>query len=1120
MASSKQASLSEQSLQMRLDRRRGTLAEVDRGQFEKQQVECIQKAIKNEECPAKEKHVRRCIIGTWQERGNSMFWNCLGRQPLPSQVIMCWKALTVMHKMLREGHPNVLRDSYVYRKTLRDLFSVYRFQAGTYGPLVCQYLKILQSKLELHRKYPGIVGSLAFSEENPIKIPDKDINDVFTFAVECFDYQDLLLTLEESIFKTLDKGKNNSQIPTSQCRIAALVPVLKECSGMYDVLVYVMIKLHKSLPPDTLAGHRDRYFTQHKRLKLFCLETSNLQYVTNLMPIPNIPEQPEDFLIHKYEGKQRKEKPKEEPKPVQIAPQVDERDVLIEQLMREIDELREQLEYTEKMAKESENHLRMQIMRIQEELNNIERAAKQSHQENMFLKQQVEDHEKHLKEDSDAQEKAKTADEKFTKLKNMYAKLRQDHLVVLKKHTDVNQKEEAANLLVKKTEEKLKALQVEINSKDEELKSLKEDFEILEKANQSIKIDFDQSDQSSKDMIDNLSKEIESLKSSIKEAETKVKISANELEATRNLNEGQIQSLQEQLEQLSTGKITEETARKSAEDAINKLRDDNDELRATLSSELEDAKLALGDKENAYKELQETVQKLEERILDETNRLNSDLERLNLERDEEMNSRQNIEQEMSRLSREYEAKITNITADLQQTMELKEAEENARRNAEEEVVKSRTETEQQLIDKEKEKVEEELRTKYALLAATAADCEKIITTTMCLFDDSKHESGTTCTADYLKSRLDGLCASVDAITQHYQVFYSTHTEILPLVRQLNNTTHVLCDALIHGKATSHMGAVDESQNLVNLCKCIGASSLQFVGAFKSKDTDPDTIRQGNEDLNMHINKLIEYTQELIPKQSDSLEGVDNMVEEEMKATEQLVSDAAAKIEELMNKSRKHHSGLQLEVNERILDSCTGLMKAIRELILKSKDLQDEIVAEGRGSATAKEFYKRHNKWTEGLLSAAKSVGMGATLLVDAADKVIERKGKFEELVVVSHEISASTAQLVAASRVKASNNSKRLPPLMAASKEVGNATAGVVAAVRSGAESTEEAKIQPDYSKLSLTQTKRFEMDCQVKILELEDTLSKERQKLGKLRKAHYQLAVELYGEEEVNLPQ
>jgi len=34
---------------------------------------------------------------------------------------------------------------------------------------------------------------------------------------------------------------------------------------------------------------------------------------------------------------------------------------------------------------------------------------------------------------------------------------------------------------------------------------------------------------------------------------------------------------------------------------------------------------------------------------------------------------------------------------------------------------------------------------------------------------------------------------------------------------------------------------------------------------------------------------------------------------------------------------------------------------------------------------------------------------------DAADNVIERKGKFEELVVSSHEIAASTAQLVSIS---------------------------------------------------------------------------------------------------------
>lgn len=35
----------------------------------------------------------------------------------------------------------------------------------------------------------------------------------------------------------------------------------------------------------------------------------------------------------------------------------------------------------------------------------------------------------------------------------------------------------------------------------------------------------------------------------------------------------------------------------------------------------------------------------------------------------------------------------------------------------------------------------------------------------------------------------------------------------------------------------------------------------------------------------------------------------------------------------------------------------------------------------QGQATAKEFYKRHHRWTEGLISAAKAVGWGAKVLV-------------------------------------------------------------------------------------------------------------------------------------------
>ena len=70
------------------------------------------------------------------------------------------------------------------------------------------------------------------------------------------------------------------------------------------------------------------------------------------------------------------------------------------------------------------------------------------------------------------------------------------------------------------------------------------------------------------------------------------------------------------------------------------------------------------------------------------------------------------------------------------------------------------------------------------------------------------------------------------------------------------------------------------------------------------------------------------------------------MDEELASTAQAVEAAALRIQEMLIKSREDDTGVKLEVNERLLDSCTGLMKAIKILIARSKDLQTEIVGEG------------------------------------------------------------------------------------------------------------------------------------------------------------------------------
>lgn len=57
----------------------------------------------------------------------------------------------------------------------------------------------------------------------------------------------------------------------------------------------------------------------------------------------------------------------------------------------------------------------------------------------------------------------------------------------------------------------------------------------------------------------------------------------------------------------------------------------------------------------------------------------------------------------------------------------------------------------------------------------------------------------------------------------------------------------------------------------------------------------------------------------------------------------------------MAKSREQDTGIKCEVNGQILDSCGKLMQTIKVLIIKSRDLQKEIVAQGRVRLTSKEY---------------------------------------------------------------------------------------------------------------------------------------------------------------------
>ncbi|XP_041053162.1 huntingtin-interacting protein 1 isoform X1 [Carcharodon carcharias] len=1011
--------------------RPGNSLEAERENFERGQSVSINKAINAQEVAVKEKHARTCILGTHHEKGAQTFWSVVNRLPLSSNAVLCWKFCHVFHKLLRDGHPSVLLDSMRYKNELNDMSRMWGHLSEGYGRLSCTYLKLLITKMEFHSKNPRFPGNLQMTDRQLEETGENDVNNFFQLTVEMFDYLECELNLFQAVFSSLDMSRSVSVTAAGQCRLAPLIQVILDSSHLYDYTVKLLFKLHSCLPADTLQGHRDRFHEQFRKLKELFYRSSNLQYFKRLIQIPQLPENPPNFLRASALSEHvspvvvipvESTSPDSEPvvetddlvemnsssqqslfdnkfddlfgSPGRTDPfnfnsqngmSKDERDKLIEQLYKEIASLKEEMASFKLESKRLILQLKGRINELEAELAEQQHLKQQALDENEFLKAELEevkkrqgDTEKAQRSLSEIERKAQANEQRYTKLKEKYTELVQNHADLLRKNAEVTKQ----MTLFRQTQEDMEQVKKEL---EETVHQLKED--IQQKAQEQTCV------------LESLQKELRSR--------------TEELETLKNSHEDS-----EQASVVMASTIESLTSEKKA---LNEAVDQKESTLTVLQDEVEQLKEALSAERDSTSRMVEGLQN-------------------------QLNEKENHEQAL----------------------------------------------EKQLLDEQ-----------FALLCCALEEAEGIVQDALSRLDDPLHV-GCTSSADYLITRGQTALDSLNRLQDGHTKYLSDRSDVSNLLQSVTLFTHLMGDTIVQGSATSHMVPMEQADRLLEACKQCGSEVLSYFSSLKDTTTlssaDCTKVREG-------LNQINAIGEELRPKGRDiKQKELGDLVEQEMAATSAAVEVATARIEEMLSKSRAGDTGVKLEVNERILASCTDLMHAIKMLVLTSKDLQRDIVESGRGAASQKEFYAKNSRWTEGLISASKAVGWGATVLVDAADMVVQGKGKFEELMVCSHEIAASTAQLVAASKVKADKDNANLGKLRQASKGVNEATASVVASTKSGKSQIEETDTM-DFSSMTLTQIKRQEMDSQVRVLELESQLQKERQRLGGLRKKHYELA-------------
>lgn len=123
--------------------------------------------------------------------------------------------------------------------------------------------------------------------------------------------------------------------------------------------------------------------------------------------------------------------------------------------------------------------------------------------------------------------------------------------------------------------------------------------------------------------------------------------------------------------------------------------------------------------------------------------------------------------------------------------------------------------------------------------------------------------------------------------------------------------------------------------------------LDLFNSLRGPQSDTGAVKTNIENVKKQLQSVTSMIHDL-SKKSDSTGLVGDVIEEELAGMDKAIEEAANRIEEMLSKSRASDSGIKLEVNEKILDACTALMRCIRILVQKSRLLQAEIVLLGKG----------------------------------------------------------------------------------------------------------------------------------------------------------------------------
>ena len=803
---------------------------------------------------------------------------------------------------------------------------------------------------------------------------------------------------------------------------------------------------------DALEPLRGRYDGQHYRLVKFYYECSNLRYLTSLITVPKLPQDPPNLLA---EDEEKPALPRRPTKEVEKAPSPLPKNNAAE--AQDMDEFwsreakRQQDEYEaeqRRLAQQWEDQQRQQSLAQQQSQREFEEQQRLQAEQQRLAQEQL------LRDQYQAQTQGRMAELERENL-NARAQYERDQLML-------QQYDQRMKALEEQLQQVVNNFQMQNQSKDDQLAALQEQANTWRSKYEALAKLYSQLRQEHLDLLQT-TKSLKLKAASAQEAIDRRERLEREMK-TKNLELADMirerdRALHEK-DRSSGGHREElEKLRRELRFAIERAENAEKAKSSEMSSLLAKYNREMADLEEALRSKTRTL----DEIRSKHGERSSDHEAALQEKDDEIEIyKSGMEQALEELE---ELKLGNGETD------------GALDTAIDSVIQSNVSKINDIID------------------SVLQSGVQRVDDAMYELDSPMQAGNQNATAPYVLSQIEKASSSATEFSTAFNNFVadgpnSPHADI---IRTVSVFAASIADVLSNTKGLTRFATEDKKgDQLTDSARQSALSTINFfrsLQSFRLEGLDPmqksDVVINSNHDVLMRLQKLSKLADTFAPKGSKlSISGdLGDLVDSELTKAADAIEAAAQRLAKLKNKPRDGYSTYELKVNDSLLDAALAITSAIGQLIKAATDSQQEIVREGRGSSSRTAFYKKNNRWTEGLISAAKAVAISTNTLIETADGVLSGRNSPEQLIVASNDVAASTAQLVAASRVKAKLMSQTQDRLEQASRAVGAACRALVRQVQEVIKQKQRDEGESvDYAALSGHEFKVQEMEQQVRI--------------------------------------